>query len=412
MSRIGFLIILLVIYFLIDSYNYYGLKGLFNSKIYPAIYFGITLFFIFGIVRTTFFFQDFTVGVRPLWINLLLGITFTIFVIKLFLACLFLIYDSGRVVTGLAKLIGSISNSYSPDQFIPSRRKIVTGAIAGIAAVPFLGFLYGITRGKYNYKVNKLTLNFPDLPKAFEGFRLVQISDIHAGSYDSVGQVQKGIDMINELNPDMVVFTGDLVNSDKDEIDPYKETFNKINSKYGNYSITGNHDYYGNRSKEGDGREEYWSDFQKKHADMGFTLLLNENREIKIGQDSIKLLGVENWGKGPFPRKGDLNLALKDVEPDDFCVLLSHDPTHWDEKTLKNDKKVHLTLAGHTHGMQFGVSALGVKWSPIKYRYKKWAGLYNEQDQYLYINKGFGFLGFPGRVGMWPEITEITLRKA
>lgn len=412
MSRIVFLIILLGIYLLIDFYLYYGLKSLFNSKIYTILYFSMTAFFAFGFIRSIFFFQNFDGGVRPMWINLLLGFTFTLFVIKFFLGCLFLVYDTSRVTVGLGKYLASIFGTYEPEKFIPARRKAVTGVIAGIAAIPFMGFLYGITKGKYNYKVNKLTLKFPDLPKSFDGFKLVQISDIHSGSYDSVDQVQKGIDMINELEPDMVVFTGDLVNSHKDEIDPFKETFSKIRAKFGKYSVTGNHDYYGNRSKDDEARVVYWEDFKKKHDEMDFTLLLNENKEIKIGDDHIKLIGVENWGKGPFPRKGDLDLALKDVETDDFCVLLSHDPTHWDEKTLKHPKKVHLTLAGHTHGMQFGVSALGVKWSPIKYRYKKWAGLYDDKDQYLYINKGFGFLGFPGRVGMWPEITEITLQMA
>jgi len=375
MSRIVFLLILLAIYLAIDSYTFNGLKSLFTSKTYPYVYIAISCFFIFGFIRTLMFFQDF----------------------------------SG--VTGGFNYVKSYFSVDTPDQFIPSRRRTVAGIIAGIAAVPFAGFLYGITKGKYNYQVQKLTLKFPDLPAAFDGFRLVQISDIHSGSYDSVDQVQKGVDMINDLNPDLVVFTGDLVNSDKDEIDPFISTFKNISAKYGKYSITGNHDYYGNRNKDAASRTTYWEDFKAKHTAMGFRLLLNENEALKIGDDRIKVLGVENWGKGPFPRIGDLDKTMDGVEEEDFCVLLSHDPTHWDEKTLKHPKKVHLTLAGHTHGMQFGLSALGIKWSPIKFRYKKWAGLYTEQDQHLYINKGFGFLGFPGRVGMWPEITEITLQK-
>lgn len=411
MSRIVFLLVLAVIYLMIDTYTYNGLKSLFVSKTYTYVYIGLTLFFIFGVVRSIFFFQDFS-GVRPLWINLLLGFTFSVFVIKFMLASMFLFYDVTRLLTGGVKYAGTLFNASVPDQFIPSRRRSVAAIIAGVAAVPFAGFLYGITKGKYNYEVRRLTLKFPDLPDAFRGFRLVQISDIHSGSYDSVAQVQKGVDMINQLKPDLVVFTGDLVNSDKDEIDPFISTFKNINSKYGKYSVTGNHDYYGNRKKDENSREVYWNDFKSKHEAMDFKLLLNENESLSIGDDKLKLLGVENWGKGPFPKIGDLEKTMVGVEDNDFCILLSHDPTHWDEKTLKHPKKVHLTLAGHTHGMQFGLAALGIKWSPIKFRYKKWAGLYTEQDQHLYINKGFGFLGFPGRVGMWPEITEITLEKA
>ena len=400
-----------MLYLSIDFYSYYGLKPLFTSKLFTYLYVGLSLFFVFGIARSIFFLQDFS-GVRPAWINLLIGFTFALFVIKLLISSLFLFYDVSRYFTGAVKYISSLVSSSSSEQFIPSRRKSISGIIAGIAAVPFAGFLYGITKGKYNYEVNKLTLKFSDLPSAFDGFKLVQISDIHSGSYDSVEQVQKGVDMINELDADLVVFTGDLVNSDKDEIDPFISTFRQIKSKFGKFSITGNHDYYGNRSRDEENRKLYWDDFQKKHTDMDFRLLMNENQSINIGNEKISLVGVENWGKGPFPRKGDLNKALIDVDEKDFCVLLSHDPTHWDEHTLKHPKKVHLTLAGHTHGMQFGLNALGVKWSPIKFRYKKWAGLYTEKNQHLYINKGFGFLGFPGRVGMWPEITEITLEKA
>lgn len=412
MSRIVFLIILAVIYLLIDTYTYNGLKSVFTSKIYSIIYFGITAFFIFGLVRSIFFFQGFEGGVRPLWINLLMGLIFTIFVIKLLTVAMFLVYDVSRLIGGAYNFASSRWGSAEVDKFIPSRRKSIGGIIAGIAAVPFAGFLYGITKGKYNYEVNKINLKFKDLPEKFNGFKLVQISDIHSGSYDSVEQVMKGVEMINELDPDMVVFTGDLVNSDKDEIDPFISTFKQIKAKHGKYSVTGNHDYYGNRSKDSADRMSYWDDFKKKHKDMDFRLMMNENETIERGGETIKLVGVENWGKGPFPRKGDLGKALADVKEEEFCILLSHDPTHWDEHTLKHPKKVHLTLAGHTHGMQFGLSALGIKWSPIKFRYKKWAGLYTEQEQHLYINKGFGFLGFPGRVGMWPEITEITLQKA
>lgn len=411
MSRIIFLFVFIGIYLSIDTYVYSNLKTLANTKTFSAIYWLITGLFIFGMFRTFQFFQGFQ-GIRPPWSNLLLGIVFTIFVVKLMLAIMFLFYDGTRVLTGLINWVGEKGGFFKiEDNFIPKRRKLITAIIAGIAAIPFAGFLYGITKGKYNYEVKKVLLNFKDLPDSFDGFKLVQISDIHSGSYDSYDQVMEGINMVNALKPDMLVFTGDLVNSHKDEIDPFISAFKQALAKEGKFSITGNHDYYGNRSNDVDSKKEYWNDFIGKHHQMGFDLLMNENRLITRNNESIRIVGVENWGLGPFPKHADLDKALLDVSPEEFTILLSHDPTHWDEFTLKHPKKVHLTLSGHTHGMQFGLNALGIKWSPIKYRYKKWQGLFTEQEQHLYINRGFGFLGFPGRVGMWPEITEFEFRR-
>jgi len=217
--------------------------------------------------------------------------------------------------------------------------------------------------------------------------------------------------MINDQNPDLILFTGDLVNSDKDEIDPYIEIFEKLRAKYGKFAILGNHDYYG---LPDDHAEEkiYWADFFIKYEKMGFQLLANENAHIQIQEDRLQILGVENWGASHyFPKNGNLDYALEGVPEDDFCILLSHDPTHWSEKVLDHKRHIPLTLSGHTHGFQFGISVPGFKWSPAQYRYPHWLGLYEEKDQKLYVNRGFGFLGFPGRIGMWPEITVIELAK-
>lgn len=411
MSRIIFFTVLIGIYISMDIYVFQAFKVLFTSRFFTTIYWAITVFFIFSIFRTGFFLQDFS-GIRPLWVNLLIGLSVAIFFTKFILTGLFVLYDGGRLLTGLFSWIGDASGLVTNETgFIPKRRKLITGIIGGIVSIPFAGFLYGITKGKYNYEVKQVTLNFPDLPDAFDGFKIVQISDIHSGSYDSYEQVMEGINLVNAQEPDLLVFTGDLVNSDKDEIDPFISAFDKAYAKNGKFSITGNHDYYGIRTNDPVKKQAYWNDFLSKHKQMGFDILMNENRIIQKGNDTIRIVGVENWGKGPFPRHGDLDKALHDVNPDEFTVLLSHDPTHWDEHVKSHEKKVHLTMSGHTHGMQFGLNALGIKWSPIKYRYSKWAGLYEENDQRLYINRGFGFLGFPGRVGMWPEITCIELKK-
>jgi predicted MPP superfamily phosphohydrolase len=411
MSRLLFLSIFILIYLSLDIYVYQSLKILFQSTIYNISYWAITVFFIASIFLTTQYLQDFN-GIRPVWLNIIIGLLVAIFVSKLLLGGLHFIYDGIRGITGLLRWVGDISGTYKTESnYIPARRQLVSGIIGGIVAIPFAGFLYGITKGKYNYEVNRIVLEFEDLPDSFDGFKLVQISDIHSGSYDSYEQVEEGIKLINAENADCVVFTGDLVNSNKDEIDPFISAFKQINNKEGKFSITGNHDYYGMRSNYDNECQDYWEDFKGKHNSMGFDLILNENRVIQRGNDKIQIVGVENWGKGPFPKHGDLQKALETVSKDDFTILLSHDPTHWEEHALKHSKKIHLTLSGHTHGMQFGLNALGIKWSPIKYRYARWSGLYTEDNQHLYVNRGFGFLGFPGRVGMWPEITAIEFKK-
>ncbi len=294
--------------------------------------------------------------------------------------------------------------------FFPSRRKFATLSATAIAAFPFFTMLYGITKGKYRYTLNKVKLQFKDLPPAFEGFKIVQISDIHAGSLDDKAAVMEGVQMVNEQEADLVLFTGDLVNSDKNEIDPYIDIFKELKAKQGKFSILGNHDYYGVPDENPEEEKRYWESFESKFEEMGFQLMNNTNAQIEKDGAKINLLGVENWGASRFfPKRGDLDAALTNIEEEDFCILLSHDPSHWDHKVLDHPKHIHLTLSGHTHGFQFGVNMPGFKWSPAQYRYPRWMGLYKEKGQYLYVNRGFGFLAFPGRIGMWPEITVIEL---
>ncbi|MFT4565200.1 MAG: putative MPP superfamily phosphohydrolase [Saprospiraceae bacterium] len=275
----------------------------------------------------------------------------------------------------------------------------------------FISLVHGFFYGKYRYKVEEVDFSFSNLPEAFDGFRLVQISDIHSGTWDNLSKVDRGVQMIQDQEADMIVFTGDLVNSDKEEINPFMPLFAKLNAPHGKYAILGNHDYYG-QPRDADLRPAYYEDFFKKYETMGWDLLRNEHRIIRKNGSKLILAGVENWGEGRyFPKRGDLDVTLDGVGASDFCIMLSHDPSHWSHHILNFKKQIDLTLSGHTHGMQFGINLSWLRWSPIKWRYKNWIGRYEENQRQLYVNRGFGVLGFSGRVGMWPEITVITLRK-
>jgi len=415
MSRLGFLGLVLIIYLGFDIYTFYGLSSLTTAQsFFCTVYWTVSCFVLLGFFKVSQDLQKFSRGVRYPSTNLLLGFGFAVFIAKIVFTGLMLIQDGGRLLLGVINSFSETISEFTGSQGIPYRSKILTTILAILASIPFVSMLYGMTFGKYKYAVDSIKLSFPDLPVSFDGFKIIQISDIHAGTFDSVEKVSIGIDLINEQGADMILFTGDLVNSNKNEIDPYIDTFAKLSAPYGMYSIMGNHDYYGMyKIPKGDyaSRSAYLADFNEKHSRMGFQIMNNESVSIEINDESIRLVGVENWGSGPFPKKGDLTKALRGVKDDEFTILMSHDPTHWDHHALKHNKHIHLTLAGHTHGLQFGINFLGFKWSPVKYRYKRWMGIYKELGQYLYVNRGFGFLAWPGRVGMSPEITLIELRK-
>jgi len=390
-ERVGGLIFIGFLYFLLDLFTYFGLKPLFEGRwlrVYQIIYWVISLFTYYSLFRLVKTMETGSLF-RDTSYNFYLGIFVTALVTKLVFLLILFLQDIGRMVVGM---ISYVSELLGGDQLVkggmPSRRNFMRLIAAGVASIPLTTMLYGITKGKYRYTVNKVQLSFKDLPKAFDGFRIVQISDIHSGSLDSIEEVTRGVEMVNAQNPDLVLFTGDL-------------------------AVLGNHDYYGVPRHGGEvAQRGYWQDFFAKYEQMNWRLLNNENFRIEKEGDYLQLLGVENWGAGPwFPKRGDLNRCLTNCKEDDFCVLMSHDPTHWDEKVLPHKKHIHLTLSGHTHGMQFGINLPNFKWSPAQYRYPRWMGLYQEKGQYLYVNRGFGFLAFPGRVGMWPEITVIELAR-
>ncbi|MCH7400478.1 metallophosphoesterase [Belliella kenyensis] len=303
-----------------------------------------------------------------------------------------------------------LMNGKSATSF-PSRLKWLSMLALAISMVPLTSFVYGITKGKYNFTVHKEVIYFDDLPEAFDGFTITQLSDIHAGSFKDMKAVKKGVDLAIAQQSDLFVFTGDLVNHEASEIDPMIDIFNKIKAPFGQFSIIGNHDYGDYVSWESkDAKAENFKKFINQHSKLGYNLLIDEHVTIEKDGQHIILVGVQNWGKG-FQSKGDLQKALEGVDPQDFKILLSHDPSHWDYEVKVEPRKIHLTLSGHTHGMQFGIETPIIKWSPVQYRYPNWAGLTDHEGRFLYVNRGFGFHAFSGRVGIWPEITVIELRK-
>jgi predicted MPP superfamily phosphohydrolase len=342
--------------------------------------------------------RSYAIGFMMIFVLFYLLLMVTMFGEDIFLLC-----------TGAVKRMFS-SNS---DKYIPSRRKFVSQIALGLAAIPFSAMLYGIFKGKYNFKVLKYSLTFPDLPEAFDGYTITQISDIHAGSFDNHEKIEYAIDLVNKQKNDVILFTGDLVNNKASEMYSWKDAFSKLSAKDGVFSVLGNHDY---------GDYVPWSSEEEKTAnldelkqiqkEMGFKLLLNEHTFLTRGEEKIALVGVENWGKGGFKKAGDLQKSVAGLSKEEFKIIMSHDPSHWEEQIIPDEKKFHLTLSGHTHGMQFGIEIPGwFKWSPIQWRYKQWAGIYSQNDQFINVNRGFGYLAYPGRVGIWPEITTIELKR-
>lgn len=333
-----------------------------------------------------------------------------VYVPKIFVTVIMLGEDLVRLITAIINYF--IKNNPN-EALLPSRRKFVSQVALGLAAIPFASLIYGIFEGKYNFKVLKHTIFFDDLPDEFEGLKITQISDIHSGSFDDPEKIKYAIDLINEQDADLFVFTGDIVNSLATEMDPWIEVFNKIKEyPLGKYSVLGNHDYgeYVSWNTEED-KIKNFQGIKDIHNKIGFKLLLNEHVKFKRNSQEIALVGTENWG-AKFKKAGDLVKASRGLKPDDFKILLSHDPSHWDVEVQDNPIKYQLTLSGHTHGMQFGIEIPGIfQWSPVQYVYKNWAGLYEKMGRYLYVNRGFGFHAYPGRVGIWPEITVLELKK-
>jgi uncharacterized protein len=398
---------------LLDIYAYSGVKtwtsgwkSARRQKIalgsYLVFFVGVSILFLAAISFTTHYLTRFQEWALSLFLTFL--ITKLIFIIVLLLG------DVVRFFWGIFRRLFK-PKPVSSGPFFPSRRRFIAEAGILLAAVPFTGFFYAMFKGKYDYRLHEVTLYFEDLPASFDGFTITQLSDFHSGSFDNMSAVTRGIEIAKAQQSDLFVFTGDLINNMAWEVEPYISLFSQLKAPYGQFSILGNHDY-GDYARW-DNPEQKAANLEKlkqNHHTLGYRLMLNENTVIRKGPDQLALIGVENWGRG-FIQLGDIDKALEGVDKNAFKILLSHDPTHWEEKIRYHPTSIHLTLSGHTHGAQFGIETDKLRWSPVQYRYLDWAGLANEKDRYLYVNRGFGFLAFSGRLGIWPEITKITLKK-
>ncbi len=403
-------IFFLILFLIIDVYVFFSLKSVYKTdksrKIFLWVY-GISWFFLVVTIIMAFFLFRTKFLNSSMLFTVFMGTSFVFWVTKFVIAIFLIGEDVYRFIQFTRK---SIQAKKLSKENIESRRRFVANVAYGFAAIPFFSLMYGIMYGKYDFRIHRKRLTSKRVPSSFDGFKIVQLSDIHIGSFDSKEAVQKGFDMVNDLEPDLILFTGDMVNNLAEEIEGYEDMLTDLKARFGKYAVLGNHDY-GHYIKW-DSEEERLANIERlveKIESTGFKMIRNSNETIEVKGEQISLVGVENWGNKPFPQYGDIDEALNGLSEETFKVLMSHDPDHYGEIVLDHPTFVDLTLSGHTHGSQMGIEIPGFRWSPVQYRYKRWAGWYEENDQVLYVNRGFGYIGYPGRIGIWPEITEITL---
>lgn len=417
MNRITFISIVAVLFVMMDWYVFQAIRYFLDEisgnwrKIIYGLYWAITIFCIAGMFYYNLGGKD---DISREMRTIIFSVIFINFFSKIFGVIFLMVDDVGRAARWVWQQFspseptanGQVQDGISRSEFLVKSSIVAT-------AVPALTMSFGILSGAYNYRVRRKSVFLKNLPTSFDGIRIAQLSDIHSGSFFNKTAVKGGIDLLLSEKPDVVFFTGDLVNDRADEMKDYQPIFEKVKAPLGVYSTLGNHDY---------GDYTAWSSPQEKrknlqnliqtHKQMGWDILMNENRMLQQGSDKIAILGIENWGTGGFPKHGRMDLAHQGTEEAAVKLLLSHDPSHWDAQVRQQYPDIDLMFAGHTHGMQFGIEIGDFKWSPVQYRYKQWAGLYQEEDQFLYVNRGYGFLVFPGRIGILPEVTIIELKKA
>jgi uncharacterized protein len=409
-------IIFSVILLIIDSYSWWGVRKIIvdysdkSKRIIKILFWSLPVFIIIG-TALLFSFQHQIPHDKILsFFNIISGAFVLFYVPKLVFVDFNIIDDIYFAIRKAITLKQKSDTNPENHGKLITRRKLLTQVGIIFAGVPFLSLFYGIIHGRFDFTTRKINLNYPNLPQKFNGLKIVQISDFHIGTFlHYKDHVQEVVKIINEVNADLILFTGDFVNNVSQEIEPFYDILKTLKAKTGKYAILGNHDY---------GEYVPWKSEQEKQQnieniiqlqkEIGFDLLLDESRKIQIADESIELIGIQNWGLLPFPQYGDLQKAMKGISNDSFKILMSHDPTHWDAQVL-DKTNIDLTLSGHTHGAQFGIEIPGFRWSPATVRYKRWGGLYSEGKQKLYINTGLGSIGYPGRVGMPPEITILTL---
>jgi len=414
LGRVVAALIFAVFFILVDLYVFQAVKSSISGfsagwrKTINILFWGITTLSIIGLIYV----NNFENVSRDLRRYVVVGVSILYFS-KIFGVLTLLIDDIFRAGSWVFyKIFPDMKPEPSTKGGI-TRTEFISKASLIAVAVPMATFSFGIASGAHNYRLRRRTIHLPNLPKEFDGITIGQLSDIHSGSFFSRKGVKKGIDLLKSENPDVIFFTGDLVNDVASEVRDYKDLFAKVKAPLGVYSTLGNHDYGDYRS---------WTSVEKKkdnlaaliqsHKEMGWDILLNENRTLKVDGEEIAIIGVENWGAGRFSKYGDLEKAYKGAEDKPVKLLLSHDPSHWDAQIRPEFRDIDVTFAGHTHGFQFGVEIGDFRWSPSKYIYRQWADLHQEGNQYLYVNRGFGFIGYPGRIGILPEVTIIELKKA
>jgi len=407
MKLLAIILFLLVI----DIYFYTGtistITKFFNNPIiYKLVYWSLSLAVYLVIIYISITYTRTTPSIRLNNNVIFTSLVGVLFISKLIGSIPLIIDDLLRLFKAIIGLFNSSSSIYDVKRldFLKKSALLFSGVL-------FSTLLIGMKWGRYNFKKNYQDIFINGWPVALNNYKIIHISDLHLGSFNDVDKFNEAVDMINSENADLVVFTGDLVNNYYDEAIPYIDALKRIKSKDGKLSILGNHDYCDYVRLKRDS-EEWKANFKKLlelEKEVGFDLLLNESRVISNGQNKFNIVGVENWGSGNFNKDGDLDTAMNIVDDSLPTFLLSHDPSHWSEVVLKSDYKIDLQLSGHTHGMQFGIEIPGFKWSPVKLRYKEWAGLYKKAGKQIYVNRGLGHLGYAGRVGIMPDISVLNI---
>jgi predicted MPP superfamily phosphohydrolase len=426
MGRLPVFIFLSVLLLAFDYYCYRAILSVFKNwklqtrKLFTLIWWGYTTLLVIGVF--TSFYANLFLSMK----SVILVAYFLTVACKLVMLPFLVVDDLRRFIIKLSSSVKKTSSGPLADPTLPetitqplpgepiSRSSFLVKAGLITAAIPLTSLTWGIAKGAYDYKVKRRTLVLPNLPASFEGMKLGQISDIHSGSFYNPRAVLGGVEMLLAEKPDLIFFTGDIVNDMATEMRDYQDIFSKVKAPLGVYSVLGNHDYgeYHFGKAPSAAKAKNLQDVIKTHQLMGWDLLMNEHRRLKINGEEIGILGIENWGTGRFPKYGRMDLATKDTDDLPVKLLLSHDPSHWRAEVLPKYPQIDAMFSGHTHGMQFGVRTEDFQWSPVQYIYKEWAGLYQEKNQQLYVNVGYGFLGYPGRVGILPEITIFELKRA
>ena len=401
-------------FLLLDFYLFTSISPVFNKGSFSNKIFNITYWVISAIIYAIiiFVFINFNKRTPSVHFNneiLISSFMFIVFISKFFALIPLVVDDILRIFRFIGQFI--VTDLKRENIFDIDRLKFLKKTSLFIGSTFFITMLGGILFGRYNFKTKNINLKLENWSSKLKDFKIVQISDLHLGSFSSVKKLEEVVEIINNEKADLVVFTGDLVNNFHNEALPYISTLKKIKSNYGNYSVLGNHDYcdYVGWKRSSKKWKDNFNEMLEVHKKMGFNLLLNSSKEIEIEDDKINLVGVENWGAGNFNKDGDLKKAMFEVNEEYPTILLSHDPSHWSAQVLDFQKRIDLQLSGHTHGMQFGIDIPGFKWSPVQWRYKQWSGLYENSKKFIYVNTGVGNLAYAGRVGIMPEITVLKI---